>query len=60
MDEVESILNQFNSPTFKGNSKNIYEFLDKILKSSKQIIALDGDMNNRALEYLTPYGEMIF
>lgn len=58
IDEIESILNQFDSSTFKGKNKDIYEYLYYIIKGSKKIISLDGDMNNRALNYISQFGEM--
>ena len=30
IDEVESVLNQFGSPTFKGKAKEAYNFLEEI------------------------------
>jgi hypothetical protein len=58
IDEIESILNQFDSSTFKGKNKDVYEYLYYIIKGSNKIISLDGDMNNRALSYISQFGVM--
>ena len=44
MDEIESILNHFHSDTFKGASRITFEFLSEIIRNSKKVIALDGDL----------------
>jgi len=59
IDEVESVLNQFNSPTFNGNSKDTFIFLEEIIKNSKKLITLDGDMSNRTYNYIKGFGESI-
>ena len=40
IDEIESILRQFNSPTFKGNSRECFEYIEAIMKNSTKIISL--------------------
>lgn len=57
MDEIESILQQFSSgETFKGESKNSFEFVDAIIKNSKKLITLDGDLSFRGFNYINRYG----
>ena len=46
IDECESVLNQFNSPTFKNKSKEIYEYFTELLRYSKKCIFLDGELIN--------------
>jgi len=58
VDEVESVLNHFNSKTFKGNNENIYNDLYYILENADKIITLDGDLNQRALNYVSNFGQM--
>ena len=58
LDEVESILNHFDSTTFKGHSREVFDFLFNIIKVSSKVISLDGDLNNRALKYVSNFGSM--
>ena len=59
-DEIESLLNQFSSTmTFKGKNNEAYDFLFNIIKGSKKVISLDGDLNNRSLSYLSNFGQML-
>jgi len=53
IDEIISILNQFSSPTFKGTSKDVFEFLELLLSNSHKIIALDADYSIRSHDFLT-------
>jgi len=62
IDEVESILNQFNSKeTFKGNQRDTYNYLDAVLKNSimngGKIITLDGDTSERTYTFIETYGK---
>ena len=59
IDEIESILSQFNSPTFKGNSKDCFNYIEGILHNSSRIIALDGDLGDRSYSYIKSFGEAI-
>lgn len=59
IDEIESILNHFNSPTFKGNQKETYDFLMEIINNSRKLICLDGDTNERAYNYIKNFGDSI-
>ena len=56
LDECESILRHISSSTFKSESKTKFKFLTHILSESKRIIALDGDMGERAYSFLSNYG----
>jgi len=60
IDEVESILNQFNSPTFKGKSKDTFIFLEEIIKNSNKLITLDGDINSRAYSFVNSFGDGLY
>ena len=59
IDEVESVLSQFNSPTFDGNSKEAFQFVENVLINSKKILALDGDIGNRTYNFLNNFGKTI-
>jgi hypothetical protein len=59
IDEVESILSQFNSPTFKGASKECFEFLQNVIINSKKLLVLDGDISNRTYKYIDTFGKCI-
>lgn len=56
IDEIESILSHFNSPTFKNKSKETFEFIAEIIKTSTKLITLDGDMNDRSYNYINSFG----
>jgi hypothetical protein len=59
LDEIESVLNQFSSTTFKNTSRETFLFLDQILKHSGKIISLDGDLDERAFHFLKDYGKQL-
>ena len=59
IDEVESVLNQFDSPTFKGYNKETFEYLEEIILNSKKVITLDGDLSNRTYNYINYFGNSI-
>lgn len=59
IDEVESILQQYNSETFKGESKSAFEFIDAIIKNSNKLITLDGDLSFRGFNYIKCFGSSI-
>lgn len=59
IDEVESILKQFNSPTFKGNSKECFEFVQNVLMNSPKILNMDGDIGDRTYEFSKYFGNSI-
>lgn len=60
IDEVESILNHFlNTVTMKGENRELFELMVDIIKSSNKIISLDGDLGNRAYNFLDSFGESL-
>ena len=64
LDEIESILKQFSSATFKANmSRKTFEYLYAIInlsvKNRGKIIALDGDLAIRSMHYLDSFGSKI-
>ena len=59
LDEIEGTLNHFNSETFKGKSKEVFNYMSDIIKYSKKVISLDGDTSKRAIEFMKPFGEMV-
>lgn len=59
IDEIESILKQFNSPTFKGNSKECFNFVENIIINSKKLLTMDGDIGNRTYNFTSSFGDMI-
>ena len=53
LDEIESLLNQFNSEsTFSGKARRTFEYLEQLLKKSDNIISLDGDLGHRSFNFL--------
>lgn len=59
IDEVESVLNQFNSHTFKGNAPKSFELLEIICKTAGKIITLDGDIGDRSNNFVDYFGKSI-
>jgi len=59
IDEVESILGHFRSPTFKGTSKACFHYIQNVIQNSRKIITLDGDMGNRAYKFIASFGRFI-
>lgn len=57
IDESESVLNQFISPTFKGKSAKSFELLVALCKNpTTKIITLDGDMSERSYSFVEYFG----
>lgn len=57
IDETESVLNQYQSTqTFKDKARETFELMTSMCKSCNKIIALDGDMSERAYRYLHNFG----
>ena len=52
IDEIESVLNQFNSPTLKNQSKQVYEYFTELLFRKKKCIFLDGDLSDRGYSFI--------
>ena len=52
IDEIGSILSHFDSPTFKGKSREIFKWMCEIIKVSFKMIVLDGDIGNRTYNFL--------
>jgi len=52
IDELESVLNHFESTTIKEKEKT-FNLLSDIIYNSDKILALDGDFNNRSFEYIS-------
>jgi hypothetical protein len=60
IDESESVLKQFNSPTFKnGSSKDCFNFVKGVLTNSKKIICMDGDLGDRTYSFTENFGKSI-
>jgi len=56
LDEIESLLNQFNSEaTFSGKSRRTFEYLEQLLLKCDNIISLDGDLGNRSYHFLNNF-----
>ena len=59
IDEVESILNQFQAETLKGMSKEVFEFSQGVITNSKKLIVLDGDIGQRTYDFIDSFGKSI-
>ena len=56
IDEIESILSHFDAPTFKGKSRDVFNWMTEIIKVSSKMIVLDGDIGNRTHNFLNHFG----
>jgi len=56
LDEIESLLNHFSSPTVV-HKQQTFELMVKILTNGKKILALDGDFHNRAYDFISGLGK---
>jgi len=59
IDESESILNQFSSPTMKGRYLEIYAVLINIIKNCKKVICADAFISNRTINFIKSFDEKI-
>ena len=59
IDEIESILSHFDAPTFKGTSRDVFNWMSEIIKNSNKMIVLDGDIKNRTHNFLNYFGNSI-
>ena len=60
IDEIESVLNHFNSSTFKGAARDVFDFLTLIISNSDKLITLDGDMGMRSNNFINSFGNSIY
>ena len=51
LDEIEGLLNHLSYSQL--NQHKTYNYLEKIIKRSSKILALDGDMNDRSYDFLS-------
>lgn len=58
IDEIESVLGHFSSPTIKDKEKT-FKLLDSIIFNSTKLLALDGDFGNRSYDYIKELGTSI-
>ncbi len=56
MDEIESILNHFESTTLREKEKT-FNLMYDIIYNSKRVLALDGDFSNRSFEFINNIGD---
>ena len=56
LDESESLLNHLDEKTMENKEIQTWDFFDQVLKHSKKLILLDGDMSQRSLSFAASYG----
>ena len=59
MDEIESIMTQFSSPTLNGQCLKIFEKLVFLIRNAKQVITADAFLTNRSILFMKDFGEPI-
>lgn len=59
IDEVESVLNQFYSETFKNKSAEAFEFVKNVIFNSSKLLTLDGDLGDRTIDFVESFGRAI-
>jgi hypothetical protein len=60
LDESESLLNHFDEKTMEGKEIQIWEFLDELLKHTKKVVMMDGDVSERTLSFAKSYGYLTY
>jgi len=60
LDESESLLSHFDEKTMERKEIEIWSFFDEILKNSKKIVLMDGDMSERSLSFASSYGRCTY
>jgi len=60
LDESESLLCHFDEATMENKEINIWHFFDEILKHSKKLVLMDGDVSERSLGFASSYGSMVY
>ena len=58
LDESESLLNHMDEKTMENKEIQTWDFFDELLKHSKKLVLLDGDMSQRPLSFAASYGEL--
>lgn len=60
LDESESLLCHFDEKTMENKEIDIWGFFDEILKHSRKLVLMDGDMSERSLGFASSYGSMVY
>jgi len=60
LDESESLLNHMDEKTMENKEIQTWDFFDELLKHSRKLVLLDGDMSQRSLSFAASYGELTY
>jgi hypothetical protein len=60
LDESESLLSHLDEKTMEGKEIPIWNFFDALLKHSKKVVFLDGDMSEKSLKLGASYGDLTY
>ena len=60
LDESESLLCHFDEAAMENKEINIWLFFDEILKRSKKLVLMDGDVSERSLGFASSYGSTVY
>ena len=55
LDEVETVLNIFSSPTMKGNTTYNYNLLKSYIEKSERVFAADAFITNRTIDFINNF-----
>jgi hypothetical protein len=55
LDEVETVLNIFSSPTMKGNTTYNYNLLKSYIDKSERVFAADAFITNRTIDFINNF-----
>lgn len=55
-DEIESILQHFDSPTLGDTKRETFQLMCDIIQNSKKLLVLDGDFGNRGYDFVKSLG----
>jgi hypothetical protein len=60
LDESESLLNHFDERTMSNKEIQTWNFFDELLKHSRKVVLMDGDVSRRSLSFAKTYGELTY
>lgn len=58
IDEITQLLNTLVQKGFDGHKEEIFDRFNSLLRNAKHIVAMDADMNQMALQFLTQFGSV--
>ena len=60
LDEIESVMNHFDEGAMNHKDIDIWFFFSGIMKHSKKLIMMDGDISSRTFRLASLFGQMVY